>query len=72
MDNGVLLETKTLVKLLCHSIRDQMRVFSVIRSCCCCCFENINGLWPVGYIKRYIIKHSSYNHALVSLYIEVI
>ena len=28
MDNGVLLETKTLVELICHCIRDQMRVFS--------------------------------------------
>ena len=29
MDNGVLLETKTLVELICHYIRDQVRVFSV-------------------------------------------
>jgi hypothetical protein len=29
MDNGVLLETKTLVELIRHYIRDQVRVFSV-------------------------------------------
>jgi hypothetical protein len=29
MDNGVLLETKTLVELIRHYIRGQMRVFSV-------------------------------------------
>jgi hypothetical protein len=33
MDNGVLLETKTLVELICHYIRDQMRVFSVFHAC---------------------------------------
>ena len=30
MDNGVLLETKTLVELIRHYIRDQVRVFSVL------------------------------------------
>jgi hypothetical protein len=29
MDNGVLLETKTLVELICHYIRDQVLIFSV-------------------------------------------
>jgi hypothetical protein len=33
MDNGVLLEIKTLVELICHYIRDQMRVFSVFHAC---------------------------------------
>ena len=56
MDNGVLLETKTLVVLIRHYIRDQVRVFSVFhtsdmrsskisRHFHCCCFENTNGLW---------------------------
>ena len=33
MDNGVLLETKTLVELIRHYIRDQVRVFSVFHPC---------------------------------------
>jgi hypothetical protein len=58
MDNGVLLETKTLVELIRHYIRDQVRVISYFTpasdirsskiSChfhCCC--ENTNGLWFV-------------------------
>jgi hypothetical protein len=61
MDNGVLLETKTLVELIRHYIdRGQVRVFSVFHPCYsdirsskisrhfhCCCFENTNGLWFV-------------------------
>jgi hypothetical protein len=33
MDNSVLLETKTLVALIRHYIRDQVRVFSVFHPC---------------------------------------
>ena len=33
MDNGVLLETKTLVELIRHYIRGQVRVFSVFHPC---------------------------------------
>jgi hypothetical protein len=33
MDNGVLLETKTLVELIRHYIRDQMRLFSIFHAC---------------------------------------
>ena len=33
MDNGVLLETKTLVELIRHYVRDQTRVFSVFHPC---------------------------------------
>ena len=60
MHNGVLLETKTLLELIRHYIRDQVRVFSVFHPCYsdirnskisrhfhCCCFENTNGLWFV-------------------------
>ena len=32
MDNGVLLGTETLVELIRHYIRDQMRAFSVFHS----------------------------------------
>jgi hypothetical protein len=61
--DSVLLETKTLVELICHYIRDQTRVFSVFtlasdirsskisRHFHCCCFENTDGLW-FAYIKR--------------------
>jgi hypothetical protein len=61
MDNGVLLETKTLVELIRHYIRDHtVRIFRIsplisdIRSSKisrhfhCCCFENYtNDLWFV-------------------------
>ena len=43
MDNGVSLETKTLVEHIRHYIRDQVHV----RHFHCCCFENTNGLWFV-------------------------
>jgi hypothetical protein len=33
MDNGVLLETKTLVEFIRHYIRGQVRVFSVFHPC---------------------------------------
>jgi hypothetical protein len=78
MDNGVLLETKKLVELIRHYIREQMRVFSVFHPCewhtkfenFLFCHSNIKSISLHNRLISYIYFRWCFQYIQISLYLH--